>query len=126
MSRSYDVAAAALVLDVPPKWLDNVLSRHDVPGIDRSRQGSTRRIPLAALELLAAARILRDELHLPVRSAVDLAARIAAAGDGVLAIHGGTLRIAIDRAAIRASLTRRLADAVEGARRPPRGRPPRR
>ena len=46
MARAYTVGTAALALDVPTKWLDNVLSHHSVPGVVQERQGVSRKVSL--------------------------------------------------------------------------------
>ena len=137
MARAYTLAVAALAIDVTPKWLDNVLSHHDVPGVGRGRQGRRRQIPPVALSLLAIARVLHTELHVPIARALEIAteavradagARGESHGDGGerFISRGPHLRIAIDVAALGDDLDRRVREAVEFAATPRRGRPPRR
>lgn len=122
--RSYHVATVSVALSCPTKWVDNVLSRHELPGVVRERQGITREVSFEALVHLAVVQTLIDELALPVERAVHLARELCAR-DGTTAIgEHGTLRI--DLGAVRADLTAALREAVEIATPPRRGRPPRR
>jgi hypothetical protein len=128
MARSYDVAAAALALDVEPKWVDNVLSHHDVPGIARSRQGVSRAITPAGLLHLAVARALAEGVRVPIGTAIELATVLLAGQAGSVAETpvAPTLTLRLDRAAMASALEHRLLDAVELAPARRRGRPPRR
>lgn len=121
MARSYTVAVAALAIGADAKWVDNVLSRHALPGIDRSVQGRDRRIGIEGLVALLLVRVLMEGLEVPARRAVEL----TWAGDGSpIGLDAGvTLRL--DRDEARRVLEARLPDAVEQAVRPRRGRPPR-
>src|SRR3982750_1848348 len=71
--RLYDVAIAALAINAPRKWVDNLLSHHDVPDVVIARRGIARRIPHSALLHLALARDLHVELGMSVRDALPLA-----------------------------------------------------
>lgn len=125
MARSYDVAAAAVIVDAPVKWVDNLLSRHRIDGVQQHRQGVTRRIPLEAVAIIATAWILVRELGLSAAAAVALAHRVTTAVDGRLTCDEGIVTLSVDRDAVLQRLHGRLADAVEGAPRRRRGRPPR-
>jgi hypothetical protein len=123
LARSYDVAAAALTLDVPIKWVDNLLSRHRIPGVEQTRQGVTRRLSQHAITTIALVWILCEELGITASKAVDLAARMTTAGDATLTFGEGSLVLGFDRATVARRLAERVADAVESAPRRPRGRP---
>ena len=123
MARSYDVAAAALTLDVPIKWVDNLLSRHRIPGVEQARQGVTRRLSQHAITSIALVWILCEELGLPVGRAVHLAVRMTTTEDATLTFGEGSLVLGFDRATVARRLAVRVADAVESAPRRPRGRP---
>lgn len=124
MAISYDVAVAALAIDAPLKWLDNLLSRHRIPGVEQARQGVTRRLSRDALATIALVRLLCTDLGVPVERAVDLAVRLCASDDDMLLMAAGTLTLAVDRADLAQRIAARLPDAVESAPRRPRGRPP--
>lgn len=122
MARAYTVGTVALALNVPAKWIDNVLSHHQVRGVTQRRQGVTRKVSPEGLLQLSLATILIDDLEVPTPAALRLAASVSDA-DGNLQTPSG-LRINLDLAAIRARLESRLAQAVEIAPVPRRGRPP--
>lgn len=122
--RSYDVAIAALAIDAPQKWVDNILSHHRVPGVVAARRGITRRIPHATLLQLALTRHLHTEIALGVRDALRLAGALLADDDPVHA--SAHVSISVDRAAFTNALAARLRAAIESAPTPRRGRPPRR
>lgn len=123
--RTYDVAVASLAIGAPTKWTDNVLSQQLVPGIVTERRGVARKIPHAALLVLALARELHADAGLSVRDAIAMAPRLLeSGGDGVLA--SGHLRVSLDREAFERDLTARLRHALESAPVPRRGRPPQR
>lgn len=119
--RSYTIAVAALALEADVKWLDNLLSHHQVPGVARKRQGIQRKIPPDSLLLIAVARTLIAALHMPIGKALELAGQLIVAQDAGIEIPPLTLRS--DLRAIATRLHDRLADAVEGAGNLPRGRP---
>src|SRR4051812_40780995 len=56
--RAYTVATAAVTLRMPSKWLDNVLSQHQIDGVIKRRQGIARKLtPRAVVTLDIAVRI---------------------------------------------------------------------
>ena len=118
--RVYDVAVASLAIDAPQKWTDNVLSQHDVPGIDVARRGVARRIPHATLLHLALTRELHAILGLSVRDALPLAQRLLSA-EGNQEVRRGSVRLVLDRDHLDRTVERRLRDALESAPMPRRG-----
>ena len=121
--RAFDMTAGAFALDVPVKWLDNLLSHHRIPGVAGGRQGVRRRLqPEAILRIAIAIRLLR-ELGLPVHRALDVADRLRRNGS-VAGEDGFELRIDVD--ALSRRLEARLADVAESALPRRRGRPRRR
>lgn len=121
--RGYTVAASAVTLRVSAKWLDNVLSHHAVSGVHRTRQGVQRLLPPSALIQLEIALVLTRTLGTPLGIAIPLAARIHQAG-GTISIPGPPpMSVTLDLPTLVSRLDRRLADAVESAPNPKRGRP---
>ena len=122
MARAYTVGTAALALDVPAKWLDNVFSHFQVPGVTQERQGISRKVSLEGVLQLALALRLIDDLEIPTATALRLASTIIQTGGQHRSKSGIT--ISLDLSTIRAGLEARLAEAVEIAPVPRRGRPP--
>ena len=119
--RAYTVDVAATALDVERKFLDNLLSHHDIPGCVGGRQGVRRRITREGMSVLALMVTLVRGLGIPGARAVSVARDLHA--DGGVQVSP-TLHVALDRGLLERDLERRLASAVESAREPRRGRPP--
>ena len=122
--RAYDIRVAGLVIRAPAKWIDNVLSQHDVPEVVRARRGVARKIPFPALVHLALTRELHISLGLGVREALQLSRELLANKEA--GVPTGHLRILLDRDALGRTLDARLHEVLESAPAPRRGRPPRR
>ena len=127
MARSYSVAAAAFALDVAPKWLDNFLSQHAVPGVVAEERGVARRIPLSALVLVAIARDLQRELGVGLGRGLEAARRLADTNEDIGRLPiGDAAVLRVEVAALRRAIEDRLVIAMEILVAPRRGRPPRR
>jgi hypothetical protein len=122
VARAYTVGTVALALDIPAKWIDNVLSHHAVPGVAQKRQGVSRRVSLDGVLRLGIANLLMQELGLQTANAISLAGSLTST-DGTYRTPAG-VSLHLDLAAIRADFEARLAQAVEIAPVPRRGRPP--
>jgi len=122
MPRAYTVATAALALNVPTKWVDNILSHHKVKGIQQERQGVARRLSVEGLVALALVALLVHELELPAANAINVAKEMID-HDGRYSAGQG-LAMKIDLPAFQTGLLERLERAVEIAPTPRRGRPP--
>lgn len=122
--RSYDVGIAALAIDAPAKWADNLLSQHTLPDVISARRGVARRISYPALVRLALIRQLHSRLGLGVGDAIRVASKLLdSEGTGVH--ESGQLRLTFDRPGLERTLDARLAEVLESAPAPRRGRPPR-
>lgn len=123
--RAYTVATAALALDVDPKWIDNLLSHHNIPGVAHAQRGTRRRIPPHSIRIIAVARALAADLAIPLHRAVELAIDIDARDQSDIRISD-LIVLHLDRDRLHADLARRLDEAAEFAAVPRRGRKPRR
>jgi hypothetical protein len=121
--RFYSVAVAALAIDAPHKWTDNLLSQHDVAEVAHRRRGVARGITWQALVRIAVIRELHVRLGCAVREAVALTGHLFDSPDEG-SLQAGALAIVLDRDALERDLHARLKDALESAPRPRRGRPP--
>jgi hypothetical protein len=122
MARAYTIAAAALTLEMPIKWLDNTLSHIRVPGVQQERQGVARRITIDGLLILAVATVLISELGIPLAGAIEIAGQLTASGGRYASPQGVSLQLNLEE--LKAGLLERLENAVEMAPVPRRGRPP--
>jgi hypothetical protein len=120
--RGYTVATAALTLEVPVKWVDNILSHHAVPGVIQERQGVSRKLGVDGLLILALTAFLTEQLGMPVLKAIEISKGLASNNGRYASMNGFTLLL--DLSTFRSDLLERLENAVEIAPAPRRGRPP--
>lgn len=125
MARSYTAKLVALTIGVQAKWLDNLLSHHDLPGVSRGAQGLERRITDEGLLAIEAVRILVAELGVPIARAVSIA-RIALAGrtsSEMRFVAEPSVSVLFALPEIEHRLRDRIIEAGESVARVPRGRP---
>jgi len=123
--RLYSVALTALAIDAPQKWTDNLIAHHDLPDVRSQKRGIARGVSWQGLVRIALIRELHVALGCGVREAVALSDVLLRAPSGRAAI-GRWSTLGFERDTLEQDLQRRLADALESAPRPRRGRPPRR
>lgn len=123
MAATYTVRMAALATDASIKWIDNLLSHHDVPGVAGGRQGLERAISMDGLIAIEVVRVASAELGIPLARAVAIASAIIRdrPRDAIRTDSGVELRFPI--ADLERRLRERLVEAVDAAPTPPRGRP---
>jgi len=122
--RAYTVATVAVALSVKGKWIDNVLSHHRVPGVVQSRQGVSRRLTSEAVAVLAIALLLSRSLDITAPRALEIAGDLVRSGGPSPRYDlAGKGELLLNLADIEADLADRLAQAVESAPIPRRGRP---
>ena len=125
--RSYSSVAVAVALGVPSKWLDNLLSHHRLPGVDRGRQGIVRRISDTGLLAIEVVRLLVADLTVSIGRAAELT-RIALesrdGGQSILTTPSGAALV-LPLVEIERRLRAQIVEAVEMVAERPRGRPPR-
>ena len=124
MARHYHVDIARFASKTDAKWVDNLLSRFHVPGVDGARQGLSRRISEEGIYHIALVWLLNRDLGISVASAVPLATRLLSAEDGRVDF-GDALELRLDGARFRSALDAAIADGVESLAPARRGRPPR-
>ena len=143
MARVYDIAVAALALDVDRKWLDNLTSQNAIPGTEHLARGVARRLTLRALVIAAVVRDLNQVLGVPVVRGVALSTRLIelvdrgssgevvagaelASSSGAPVVRlGENIELRFDLAEIERRIEVRLLDAMERVVPRRRGRPPR-
>jgi len=122
--RAVTTGTAAFALGIPKKELDNILSRYEVRGYERGRQGVARRLSQASIEQVAVAIDLTRNYAIPAPTALLLAEEALSSREGVIPSPGGHLAIHVDLERIRRELQAKLAEAIENVIPPRRGRPP--
>lgn len=106
------------------RWVENLLTRFDLPGVESVGQGSARRISnLGIYHVALVARLVRS-IGISLEPASALAIRLLAVGDGQPVPLLGELELRFDRDAFVASVDRLIADAAEATVPRRRGRPP--
>lgn len=120
--RLYSVAVASLALGAPLKWTDNLIAHHGIPDVRSRARGVARGVSWAGLVRIALIRELHLALGCGVRDAVALAERLLHAPDGPVPV-GHWTTLGFDRSALEDELRRKLAEVLESAPRPRRGRP---
>jgi hypothetical protein len=122
MARSYHVDIAAFAAGVDRKWIDNLLSHFNVPGVESQKRGVARRLSLEAIRTVVLVRALAAETGLSVDRALATATALLDRADA-RASASPWISLQIDRAAFDADVERRLAAAVEAVVPRKRGRP---
>lgn len=123
--RLYSVAVISLAIRVPAKWTDNLIAHHSIPDVRSRTRGVSRGVSWSGLVRIALIRELHLVLGCGVREAVALADLLLRAPTGA-ASPSPWLTLTLERASFEQELQRRLADVLESAPRPRRGRPARR
>jgi len=116
-------ATAARALGVDRKVLDNILSREGRHLVQPGRQGRCRRLPVAALEVLAVALLLNRDLEIPVAKGIDLAKSLRSAPNQEIGV-GRLGKLIFSVSALRPLLLASIGEAIEEVHPPRRGRPP--
>ena len=125
MSRTYSTSLIALTIGMAPKWVDNLLSHHAIPGTSRGRQGLQRRITDEGLVAIELTRLLALELGVPLGRSAELARRAleSRSGSEARVSIGSGMTLVISFTAIEDRLRARVLEAVESIASVPRGRP---
>ena len=120
ITLSTDASAAALGID--RKTLDNILAREARSLIGTGRRGKSRRIPVAMLERVAVALILKRDLGVNLAKGFELAERILASPVSAVTVGSlGTLTFDVTR--LRQALEHSIGEALESVAERTRGRP---
>jgi hypothetical protein len=123
MARHYHIDIAVFAAESDRKWVDNLLSHFDVPGVDSAKQGVARRFSQAGIYHVALTRRLWRDAGMSVEAALSAARRLLSEPSGRFLL-APAIELTIDREAFRAEIDSRVADAVESIVPRRRGRPP--
>jgi hypothetical protein len=123
MARNYHVDIAAFAARADRKWVDNLLSHFDVPGVDSEKQGVARRLTIEAVQTVVLVRALASDTGLSIDRALAIAGRLLGADDGRVTGATAWVALQLDRSAFETEVDRRVAAAVEAVVPKKRGRP---
>jgi hypothetical protein len=123
--RLYSIVVASLAIGAPVKWVDNLIAHHDLPDVRSRARGVARGISWPGLVRIALIRELHLALGCGVREAVALSDQLLGATTGQVMVGQWSV-LGFERRGLEEDLQRRLAEALESAPRPRRGRPARR
>src|SRR6476661_2626187 len=112
MARHYHIDIAVFAADSDRKWVDNLLSHFDVPGVDTAKQGVARHFSQPAIYHVALTRRLWLEAGMSVEAALLAARRLLSDPAGRLLL-ARDIELSLDRDAFRAEIDGRIAEAVE-------------
>ena len=121
--RLYHIDIARHAADAERKWIDNLLSHFDIPGVERRQRGASRRITPTGIYHIALARHVALRFDMSVKSAVGLAKSLMRSDSPEHPIFPG-LSLQFDRRQFEAAIDARVIDAVEAVIPARRGRPP--
>jgi hypothetical protein len=124
LARHYHVDIARFAAGAESKWVDNLLSKFEVPGVEGARQGLSRRISADGIYHIALIRVLNRDMGISVPQAVLLATRLLSTEDGAVSLTE-ELELRLDVPRFRATLDTLIAEGVESLAPARRGRPPR-
>lgn len=124
MARDYHVDIARHAANADGKWVDNLLSHFDIPGVAGGRQGVARRVSTHGVYQVALIRRLTLDFGMTAAKAVSMAARLLGDGGqaGFDSDYGIELRL--DRPMFERAVDRAITEAVESITPARRGRPP--
>ncbi|MEO6878180.1 MAG: hypothetical protein ABI205_06830 [Gemmatimonadaceae bacterium] len=105
------------------KWIDNLLSHFNVPGVAGGRQGVARHLSQRGIFHVALIRRLSTELGVGTAFAVSLAGQLLDT-DATHVDLGEHMSLRFDRAAFLHEIERATRDAAESVAPARRGRPP--
>ena len=115
---------AALATGVSPKWIDNLLSHHALPGVSGGRQGLERGITMPGIIAIEIVRLATEELGVSIARGVSIATTLLSADPPVSTTRTPSgIEIVFPIHELERRLRERLVEAVEAAPSLPRGRP---
>jgi hypothetical protein len=125
LARAYNVRTAAFATGTTAKWLDNLLSRYQLPGVTQSRQGIERMIDDEGLLAIELTRIFVMDLGIALARSVSLARETLEerSGDEARLVTPGGIAMQIPLDRIRQRLRIQILTAIEAVPNVSRGRP---
>ena len=124
MPRAYHIDLAQHVAGADARWVDNLISRFALPGVDVSGRGASRRITEVGIQHIALVRSLTLDLGLALAFAVPLARTLLSSQDEAQVSAGPWVRLSFQRTEFTRHVDALIADGVESITPTRRGRPP--
>ena len=124
MPRFYHIDLAQHVVGTDARWIDNLISRFVLPGIEGSGRGASRRLTEIGIQHIALIWSLTRDLGLPISAAVAAAQSLLSAGADAGLRAGPWLRVTFNRDEFVRHVDALIADGVESITPTRRGRPP--
>lgn len=126
MPRAYHIDVAQHVAEADARWVDNLISRFALPGVETAGRGAPRRLTAVGVQHIALIRSLTVDLGVALTAAVALAqALLSGAGDSQLPA-GRWVQLGFRRAEFIRHVDALIGDGVESITPTRRGRPPKR
>jgi hypothetical protein len=123
MARHYHIDIAVFAAESDRKWVDNLLSHFDVPGVEAAKQGVARQLSRSGVYHVALTRRLWLDAGMSVEAALAAARRLLSDPSGRLLL-APSLELRLDRDDFRSRIDERINEAVESIVPRRRGRPP--
>ena len=125
MARHYHIDIAVFAAESDRKWVDNLLSHFDVPGVEAAKQGVARQLSQSGVYHVALTRRLWLDGGMSVEAALSAARRLLSDPSGRLLLSP-SIELHLDRETFRSKIDARIAEGVESIVPRRRGRPPNR
>jgi hypothetical protein len=123
MPRIYHLDVARHASGAESRWVENLLTRFPLPGVESPGKGSSRRITNVGIYHVALVSRLVRAMGVSLEPASMLAVRLLAAPTNEPIVVFGDLELRLDRTAFVASVDALIAEAAEATLPRRRGRP---
>jgi hypothetical protein len=123
MTRVYHVDIARHASGAEARWVENLLTRFALPGVESPGKGTSRRISNVGIYHVALVSRLVRGMGIPLEPASTLASRLLAAPTDEPIVVFSDLELRFDRAGFVASVDALIAEAAELTLPRRRGRP---
>ena len=123
MSRAYHIDVARHASGSEARWVENLLTRFAIPGVESAGQGASRRISNVGIYHVALVSQLVGTMGISLEAASTLATRLLAAPAGEPVPLLDELELRFDRSGFIASVDVLIAEAAELTVPRRRGRP---
>jgi len=123
LPRAYHIDLAQHVAGADARWVDNLISRFSLPGVETAGRGAARRLTAIGIQHVALIRSLTVDLGLALTAAVALARTLLSTSDDDWSA-GPWVSLEFRRTEFVRHIDALIADGVESITPVRRGRPP--